>query len=104
MSTSNNRLLVELHKLMRDTNQEIINPRIKELQLADLKPLIEMVATARATYLEEMFSLAETQQGEPPSPDQIKHLRHLRIIFEELSYGAKALETAIERDYLEVKK
>lgn len=102
MTMTNSRLLLELHNACKDVNRTIINPRIKELKLSDLSPLIKMVASARAAYLEEMFNLANSLDGRLPTTDQLKHLRYLRLTFEELSSGSKALETAIERGYLDI--
>ena len=39
-----------------------------------------------------------------PSQDQIQRLRGFRIAYEEFSAGAQAMETAIERGYLEVEE
>lgn len=99
---SNNRLLLELNKSIKDLNQSIINPEIKELKLQDLAPVIEMVARARAAYLKQMFEMANNLEGKPPSTEQLKRLQHLRVSFEEVSKGSQALETAIERGYLDV--
>jgi uncharacterized protein YfkK (UPF0435 family) len=99
---SNKRLLLEISKSIKDLNQSIINPEIKELQLQDLRPVIEMVARARAAYLKEVFNLANTLEGKLPTTEQLKRLHHLRITFEELASGSKAVEVAIERGYLDV--
>jgi hypothetical protein len=37
-----------------------------------------------------------------PSTEQIKNLRYLRVTYDELVNGAKALEAAIQRGYLDV--
>lgn len=100
--TTHNRLLLQIHGAIKALNRSIINPRIKELQFDDLAPVIEMVARARADYLEEMFNLANSLEGQRPSTEQLKRLRHLRVTFEELASGSKALEAAIERGYLDV--
>ena len=102
MSTTNSRLLLAISKTIKDINREIINPEIEELEIADLKPVIEMVAKARAKYLSEVFTMAGTLGENPPTTEQLKRLQHLRVSFEELSKGAQALETAIERGYLDV--
>ena len=102
IAMENSRLLLEINKKIQDVNQEEINPRFSELKLEDLEPVIEMVAKARADYLQEVFALANTVRGKQPSIDQIKHLRHLRLTFEELLSASGALETAIERGYLDV--
>lgn len=102
MSEHNKRLLLEINKSITDINRNIINPRIDDLTIAELSPLIEMVAKARADYLEALLNLAQSQQGEPATVEQLKRLRHLRLTYEELASGAMALETAIERGYLDV--
>ena len=40
---------------MRDINREAINPLFPELVLADIDPIMKMVASARACYLKELF-------------------------------------------------
>ena len=100
--TTSSRLLLELHKTITDVNRSTINPRITELKMTDLVPVIQMVANARAEYLDEVFKLTTTLKGQAPSTDQLKHLRHLRLTFEELAFGSQALETAIERGYIDV--
>lgn len=98
----NSRLLIDLHKKMTDVNQETINPRFEELKLEDLMPVAEMVSRARADYLYEVFTLANAVGDKVPNTEQIKQLRHYRLIFEELLAASSALETAIERGYLDV--
>jgi hypothetical protein len=102
MSTNNSRLLLEINKTIKDVNCNTINPEIDELKLADLEPVIAMVARARAAYLKEVFQIANSLGGQSPSTEQLKRLQHLRVSFEELSKGSQALETAIERGYLDV--
>lgn len=101
-SIDHNRLLLEISKSMKDLNRSIINPRITELKLSDLTPVLEMVAKSRAVYLQELFDMAKIVDGGLPSPNQIKQLRHLRETFDELVSASQALETAIERGYLDV--
>ncbi len=102
MPKSNSRLLVEIEKAIRDVNRGIINPKIKELELTDLTPVLEMVARARGAYLKELIDMASMTSGSLPTTDHIKKLRHLRITYEELVNASSALETAIERGYLDV--
>lgn len=104
MSTDNNRLILEIDKTMRELNREVINPVIPELTLEQLKPVVKMVAGARARYLRELFDLANAVGDGPPSPDQIEQLRGSRLAYEELVEGAKSLETAIQRGYLDVQQ
>jgi hypothetical protein len=96
------RLLLKFEKSVREINRDEINPTIPELQFNDLDPVIKMVAKARADYLKALFELAGRTDGELPEMEQIKELQKLRLIYEELVEGAKALETAIERGYLDV--
>ncbi|MCU7833859.1 MAG: hypothetical protein KZQ83_01305 [gamma proteobacterium symbiont of Taylorina sp.] len=97
-----NRLLLQFEKSVREINREVINPRIEELRLSDLNPVVQMVASARACYLKELFDMANVSAGEVPRPEQIKRLKLLREAYEELVEGSIALETAIERGYLDV--
>ncbi len=101
-SLDNNRLLLEIDRTIRTLNREIINPEIPELTLNDLTPVLRMVARARASYLKELIDLASVVEDGNPSHEQINKLSQQRRSFEELVEGAKALETAIERGYLDV--
>lgn len=102
MSTEINRLLMELERVMRDVNREVINPHIPHLHIADLDPALRLVAEARAEYLSAFFSLHEHKKDGKLGDEQIKRLHRLRIRYEELVEGAKALETAIQRGYLDI--
>ena len=102
--TENNRLLLEIDKEIRELNRDTINPRIPNLNVKDLKPVMCMVARSRADYLQELFDLASVCGDGLPSPDQIRHLRNLRSTYDELVSGAQALNTAIERGYLDVER
>ncbi len=103
-STDNNRLLLEIDKSIRELNREVINPAIPKLAMADLEPAMKLVARSRAEYLKELFDMASVVGQGLPSPDQINHLRNLRMTYEELVAAAKALSTAIERGYLDVER
>ena len=97
-----NRLLLQFEKEVREINREEINPRIAELKLRDLNPVVRMVAQARAHYLQSLFDLSNVLEGARPTPEQIRKLSLNRETYEELVEGSKALETAIERGYLDV--
>lgn len=97
-----NRLLLQFEKAVREINRQEINPRITELKLNDLNPVVKMVAQARARYLKGLFDLANISEDERPMPEQIKKLKIMRETYEELVEGSKALEIAIERGYLDV--
>jgi len=102
MPINNNRLLLELEKHRREINREIINPQFPKLALEDLKPLLTMVAHARAAYVRELLDIASVSNEQLPSPDQVRQLKHCRETFEELVAAANALETLVSRDYLDV--
>ncbi|MBT00002.1 MAG: hypothetical protein CMI01_15170 [Oceanospirillaceae bacterium] len=103
MPINNNRLLLELEKTRREINRDIINPQFPELALEDLQPLLTMVAHARAAYVRELLDIASVCSDSGPSQDQIRQLRQCRETFEELVTATNALETVIQRDYLDVK-
>jgi hypothetical protein len=103
-SNDNNRLMLEIDSTIRDLNREAINPAIEEVKIDDLKPAMKLVARSRAEYLKELFDLASVVGDGLPSPDQVSHLRKLRITYDELVAAAKALNTAIERGYLDVER
>lgn len=103
-SLDHNRMLLEIDRTIRDLNRSTINPMIPELTLNDLCPVMELVARARGLYLKELFEVTEISGDQMPSQDQIGRLKKLRENFEELVKGAQALETAIERGYLDVNR
>jgi hypothetical protein len=103
MTVTNNRLMLELEKFRREINREIINPMIPELCLEDLKPLLSMVAHTRGTYITELLEIAKLSPDSVPSADQIKQLKQCRETFDELVLAVNALETVIQRDYLDVR-
>lgn len=103
MPHDNSRLLLEIEKTIREINCELINPLIPELGLDDIRPVMTAVARARAAYLRELLDLSVTLGDAVATPEQVKRLRLLRLIYEELVSGAKALETAIQRGYLDVR-
>lgn len=98
-----NRMLIELERIRKEINREVINPLVPELALADLGPLLTMVANARADYVRELLDLAQATEGEAPSVEQVNELRDRRVIFEELVTATNALETVIQREYMDVK-
>jgi hypothetical protein len=97
----NKRLLLQLEQTRREINREIINPEIKTLSTKDLKPILTMVARARAAYVQELFTLANAT-GKLSAPADVQKLKQLREIFDELVHAANALETMISRGYLDV--
>jgi hypothetical protein len=100
-----NRLLLRYEQIYKKSNREIINPEIETLAIDDLEPIIRMVAQSRASYLKHVYELSKKHEAEndPPSAEELKKLKTLRLRFEELAEGAKAFETSIQRGYLDLK-
>ncbi|GAB5412822.1 MAG: hypothetical protein Cons2KO_04250 [Congregibacter sp.] len=96
-----NRLLLELEKMRRDINREIMNPAIPELKVDALRPIITMAARARLAYLQELIDISKLSP-EMPSHEQINMLARQREAYEELRAAVNAFETAIDRGYLDV--
>jgi hypothetical protein len=103
-SLDRNRLLLEMDKTISDLNREIINPEIPELRIKDLQPVITLVAMARKEYLKTLFDIATECHSALPATHQVARLSELRKTFEELLAGAQAMETAIERGYLDISR
>ncbi|WP_439101794.1 hypothetical protein [Congregibacter sp.] len=95
------RLLLELEKIRRDVNREIMNPAIPELSVEDIRPVITMASRARLSYLQELIDISKISR-EIPSHEQISMLARRREAYEELRAAVNALETAIDRGYLDV--
>ncbi|MEO1081849.1 MAG: hypothetical protein AAFY29_19990 [Pseudomonadota bacterium] len=100
-NSQSNRLLLELEKIRRDVNREIMNPAIPTLSVDDLRPIVTMAARARLSYLQELMDITRLDP-EMPSHEQITMLARQRETYEELRQAVNALETAIERGYLDV--
>lgn len=105
MSLPTNRLLMEFERLLREANREAINPILEELTLNQLKPMAQLVARARASYLKRLHELALKYEGTEnlPTEDEMQALALLRGRFLDLVEGSKSFETAIQRGYLDVK-
>lgn len=102
MTSEANRMLLAFEQQMRQINREVLNPLIDSLSPADLEPMLRMVAKARGLYLQELLKVAGESGGELPDDQQIKVLHQRRLRYDELVAAAKALETAIQRGYLDV--
>ena len=96
----NKRLLLELDKHRYDVNKEIINAGIEDLNLDKLKPVVEIVAKARAAYLGELMSMANLAPAD--IGPNVERLKARREEFIELVKATNALEIAIERGYLDI--
>ena len=103
MSTESKKLLLAFEQQLRQINRHTLNPMIEALTVDELDPVIRMVSIARGHYLLELINLAKTTAGEMPSDAQIRELQKNRVRYDELVSATQALETAIERGYLDVK-
>ncbi len=102
MGQENNRLLMELERSMRSINRETMNPVIHELTIQGLEPVLRLVARARARYLKALVDLGDLNPEDGLDEGQLVRLEQLRREYDELSSAARALETAIQRGYLDV--
>ena len=103
MSQDINRLLMEFERSMRSVNREIINPVIPELTVDGLRPVLCLIAHSRARYLKALFELGGHATDARLSDEQIEELARLRREYDELANAAQALETAIQRGYLDIR-
>lgn len=101
MKAPQNRFLLELDKFRSDVNREILGPRIDTMTIERFRPIITLVAHARADYMEALIAFGEEASQEAPDLDRIKELKHKREAFDELVAAANALETVIQRDYID---
>ncbi|MFT5445723.1 MAG: hypothetical protein ACI9DC_000884 [Gammaproteobacteria bacterium] len=99
MNRDNNRMMLELERMRRSINRDTIAAQVGDLTLAELEPVLKMVADVRAAYIKSVFDLA-TQCDGIPSAEQIVTLREHRMAFTELIDVANAIETAISRGYV----
>jgi hypothetical protein len=90
-----------LEQKRRTVNQETIGPEVSMAAMDDIMPILTMVAEVRAAYLKALFELANNRDG-MPSAKEIDNLRHLRRSYSELVDATNALETALERGYIDV--
>lgn len=100
-----NRMMMHFEHLLRKTNREHINPQIQAISLADLKPIVNVVARCRASYLKHLFELCKKydDSDQLPSTEELCELSELRSRFTDMSEGAKAFETCIQRGYIDLK-
>jgi len=99
MNRDNNRMMLELERMRRSINRQTIAAQVGEPTLAELEPVITMVAEVRAEDIKSVFDLATQCEG-APSSEQIAKLRERRVAFSELVDAANAIETAISRGYV----
>ncbi|MBF0265580.1 MAG: hypothetical protein HQL46_09935 [Gammaproteobacteria bacterium] len=97
------RLLMEIERLIRDTNRTTLNPLFPEFSPAHLEPSTQMIADARAEYLLEFSRITQLSlEGQHIGIDEVRVLRDKRMIYDELIAASQALDTAIKRGYLDI--
>lgn len=97
-----NRALKQLDHVIREVNREVLNSMIPPLENDHMLPVMAVVAKARGLYLKELFQTAQSSNGAVPTAEQLERLKHARETFEELLAGAHALETVVERGYVDI--
>lgn len=103
MTRQSNRLRMQFDQQLKTINREVLNPLFPEMNAEALTPVIHVVARARADYLSAFFQVASGMEaGQVMSVQQQADLAHLRSTYEELVAGIRALETAMDRGYLDV--
>jgi hypothetical protein len=75
---SNKRLLLQLDKHRRDINKEAINSTVDNLNLDNLKPIVNMVANSRAAYIGALMKLSNSTSDSSPSIKDMDQLREKR--------------------------
>ena len=103
MPVANKRLSIEIDRAMSLINKDAINPLIPELSIKDIEPIMELVAKARGEYIKELCNITKEFGDKQPLPEHVKKLKAKRKVFEEFISAYQALDTAIERGYLDVK-
>lgn len=105
MSQEVNRLIMRFEQLLKETNRARINPEIEELSIESMRPIADLVARSRASYLKTLYELAQKYDGSDdfPSDEEMHCLKRLRERFIDLTDGAKSIEVCIQRGYLDLK-
>jgi hypothetical protein len=103
MPVENKRLLVALEQAMKEITRDTINPLFPELSITDIKPIMNVIALARANYVTELFKISEMNNDEQQLTAQmVNKLRSDRLVFVELLEAYKVLDTSIEHGFLDV--
>ena len=102
MSRDNSRLLMELDKHRREINRDQINPTLSSVNIDNLLPVVNVCAKARAMYIKCLMEIATSSTNESITAEQIEQLKQHRLAYDELVAAANALDTVIERNYVDV--
>ena len=104
MSRDSSRLILELDKYRREINRKQINPTLADVEMDNLLPVVNVCAKARGEYIACLMEIANSDDDDTCTPNQIEQLRQHRVTYEELVSAANALETVIKRGYVDVKE
>ncbi len=96
--------LAGLQQLMREKNLAVISPMIPDLTLQAVEDLVEIGAKVRGAYLRQYFLMAEKAKTEIPSAEELKKLRGMRELYDEMSTAFQALENAVSRGYVKTRQ
>lgn len=99
-SKDRRRLMIKFGRTVRQINREVLNPLIEPLGTDQLEPVVAMVASARAEYLQALLDVTAQSDGKT-APADVSALRAARERYEELIAATGELETMIERGYLD---
>ena len=80
----------------------MINTKFKNLTIKTIKPSINQAVRARADNLKEQCDVISQFPDALPPAERIGKVRDYRVRYEELIAASQALETVIQRKYLDV--
>lgn len=102
--TEINRARLAIEDDIRRINREVIHGLIPDVALADLEPFFHLVAEARGSYIKHLLELTQNRKKLPLDDNEVRELNLRRRAYDELIHGAHALETAIERGYIDFRR
>jgi len=98
-----NRALMAIEGDIRRINRDVIHGMIPDVDLKLLEPFFQLVAEARGAYIKHLLKVTATSKGSLDDSN-VRELNLRRRAYDELIHGAHALETAIERGYVDFKR
>ena len=99
----NYKFISKLDRLLKERNRAVIDPMVEELTEAAFIDLVDYTAAIRGAYIQQYLALTKDKKvGKLPGPKEIKDLKAMRRLYEEMTEAFKAVHVAIERGYLTV--
>lgn len=80
-----------------DADMKVIPMAIGEVGLSKVRALATSVARARAEWVQIALALGEV--GRSPTSEELQHLTHRRVAFEEMRDAYEGVRRMIERGY-----